>query len=150
MIKTCSPEFFERLVIDLLLSMGYGGSRKDAGEAVGKTNDGGIDGKIKEDKLGLDVIYIQAKRWNEKNTVGRPEIQKFIGALQENQAKKGVFITTSDFTKGARQSAEKISSKVILINGEELADLMIDHDVGVSKINTYEIKKIDYDYFIDE
>lgn len=148
-VKSCSPSFFESLVVDLLLAMGYGGSRKDAGEALGKSGDGGIDGKIKEDKLGLDVIYIQAKRW--ENTVGRPEIQKFVGALQENQAKKGVFITTAKFSKEAKESvAKNIGSNVILIDGKELASLMIDHNVGVSKVNTYEIKKIDQDYFIDE
>lgn len=147
-VKTCSPAFFEKLIVDLLLAMGYGGSRKDAGEAVGKTGDGGIDGIIKEDKLGLDVIYIQAKRW--ENNVQRPEIQKFIGVLQENKAKKGVFLTTSDFSRGSRESTRKVDSKVVLINGEQLAQLMIDHDIGVSKTNTYEIKKIDSDYFIEE
>ncbi|KAF5065512.1 Mrr restriction system protein [anaerobic digester metagenome] len=147
-IKNCSPSFFENLVVDLLLKMGYGGSRADAGKAIGKTNDNGIDGIIKEDKLGLDVIYIQAKRW--ENTVGRPEIQKFAGALLGQQAKKGIFITTSDYSKNARDYVSNIESKVILIGGEELSKLMIDHNVGVSTVNSYEIKRIDSDYFIEE
>jgi len=148
-VKGSSPTFFENLVLDLLLAMGYGGSRKDAGEATRRSGDGGIDGIIKEDKLGLDTIYIQAKKWD-KNKIQRPEIQQFIGVLQENKAKKGVFITTSDFSKGARESVQKVDSKVILIDGELLAELMIDYNIGVSKTNTYEIKKIDFDYFIEE
>jgi restriction system protein len=147
-VKTCSLEFFEKLVVDLLLNMGYGGSRKDAGEAIGKSGDEGIDGIIKEDKLGLDTIYIQAKRW--ENTVSRPEIQKFAGALQGQQAKKGVFITTSNFSQGAEEFAYKIDSKVVLIDGEQLAQLMIDNDIGVSKIKSYELKKVDIDYFYEE
>lgn len=148
-VKGSSPTFFENLVLDLLLAMGYGGSRKDAGEATRRSVDGGIDGIIKEDKLGLDVIYIQAKKWD-KNNIRRPEIQQFIGVLQENRARKGVFLTTSDFSKGARESVQKVDSKIILINGELLAELMIDYNIGVSKTNTYEIKKIDFDYFIEE
>ncbi len=147
-VKSCSPEFFERLVVDLLLNMGYGGSRRDAGEAIGRSGDGGIDGIIKEDKLGLDAIYIQAKRW--ENTVSRPEIQKFAGALIGQQAKKGVFITTSSFSQGAKEYANRIESKVVLIDGERLAQLMIDYNIGVSKIKSYEIKKIDTDYFTEE
>ena len=147
-VKTCSPEFFEKLVVDLLLNMGYGGSRKDAGEAIGKSGDEGIDGIIKEDKLGLDTIYIQAKRW--ENTVSRPEIQKFAGALQGQQAKKGVFITTSNFSQGAKEFAYKIDSKVVLIDGEQLSQLMIDFDIGVSKIKSYELKKVDTDYFSED
>jgi restriction system protein len=147
-IKSCSPEFFEKLVVDLLLNMGYGGSRRDAGEAIGKSGDGGIDGIIKEDKLGLDTIYIQAKRW--ENTVSRPEIQKFAGALQGQQAKKGVFITTSKFTNGAKTYASIIDSKIVLIDGERLSQLMIDHDIGVSKIKSYDLKKIDTDYFSED
>ena len=139
-VKTCSPEFFEKLVVDLLLNMGYGGSRKDAGEAIGKSGDEGIDGIIKEDKLGLDTIYIQAKRW--ENTVSRPEIQKFAGALQGQQAKKGVFITTSNFSQGAKEFASIIDSKVVLIDGEQLAQLMIDYDIGVSKIKSYDLKRL--------
>ena len=146
-IMACSPAFFERLVVDLLVKMGYGGSRKDAGKAVGKSNDGGIDGIINEDRLGLDVIYIQAKRW--EGVVGRPEIQKFVGALQGQRAKKGVFITTSDFTSDAIHYASLIDNKVVLINGENLATLMIDFNIGVSSVRAYEIKRIDSDYFIE-
>ncbi len=147
-VKASTPAFFERLVIDLLVSMGYGGSRQDAGRAVGKSGDGGIDGIIKEDKLGLDVIYIQAKRW--EGTVGRPEIQKFAGALQGQRANKGVFITTSNFSREAEEYANIITSKIILINGEQLATLMVDHNVGVSPISAFEIKRIDSDYFEGE
>lgn len=144
-IGDCSPTFFERLVIDLLVSMGYGGSRKEAGQAVGRSGDGGIDGIIKEDRLGLDIIYVQAKRW--EAVVGRPEIQKFAGALQGQRARKGIFITTSGFSKEAIQYASSIDSKLILMDGEQLANFMIDHNVGVSKVATYEIKRLDSDYF---
>ena len=147
-IKECSPEFFERLVVDVLIKMGYGGSRKEAGEAMGRTGDGGIDGIIKEDKLGLDIIYIQAKHW--ENTVGRPEIQKFAGALQGQRARKGIFITTSNFSKEALDYVNNIESKIILIDGQRLAELMIDHNVGVSPVASYEIKKTDTDYFIED
>lgn len=147
-MKSCSPSFFERLVVELLVAMGYGGTLQDAGKAVGKSGDGGIDGIIKEDRLGLDVIYLQAKRW--EGNVSRPEIQKFAGALLGNQARKGVFITTSDFTKEAKDYVKTITSNIILINGEELAELMIDYNVGVSVATTYEIKKIDSDYFSEE
>ncbi len=147
-IKKCSPKFFENLVVELLLKMGYGGSRAEAGTAIGKTGDGGIDGTINEDRPGLDVIYIQAKRWD--GTVGRPEIQKFVGALQGKRAKKGVFITTSDFSKEAEDYAAAIDSKVILIKGEKLANLMIDFEVGVSKVASYDVKKLDSDYFEED
>ena len=147
-VKSCSPNFFERLVVDLLVAMGYGGMREAAGQAVGQSGDGGIDGIIKEDQLGLDVIYLQAKRW--EGNVSRPEIQKFAGALQGKRAKKGVFITTSDFTKEAREFAAGIDNKLILIDGLELAEYMIDFNVGTSTVNTYEIKRIDSDYFIEE
>jgi len=147
-IKSASAAFFERLVIDLLVAMGYGGSRQDAGRAVGRSGDGGIDGIIKEDKLGLDVIYVQAKRW--EGTVGRPEIQKFAGALQGQRANKGVFITTSTFTRDAEEYANVINSKIILIDGERLASLMVDHNVGVAPVGVYELKKIDSDYFEGE
>ncbi|MBE9044518.1 restriction endonuclease [Pleurocapsales cyanobacterium LEGE 10410] len=147
-IKKCSPYFFEYLVVDLLVSMGYGGSRKEAGQAVGKSGDEGIDGIIKEDRLGLDIIYIQAKRWD--NVVGRPEIQKFAGALLGQSAKKGIFITTSDFTKGAVDYVTRIDSKIILVNGNRLAELMIEHDIGVTPIARYEVKRIDSDYFIED
>lgn len=144
-IKVCSPEFFERLVVDLLVSMGYGGTRADAGQAVGKSGDGGIDGIINEDRLGLDVIYIQAKRW--EATVGRPEIQQFAGALQGQKARKGVFITTSSFSKVAMDYVRNIESSLILIDGKTLAGLMVDHDVGVTLETSYEVKRIDSDYF---
>ncbi len=147
-IKGCSPVFFERLVVELLVKMGYGGTRQDAGRAIGRSGDEGIDGVIHEDRLGLDVIYLQAKRW--ESVVGRPEIQKFVGALQGQRAKKGVFITTSDFTKEAVEYVRNIDNKVVLINGILLASLMIDHNVGVSLAATYEIKKIDSDYFLEE
>jgi restriction system protein len=147
-IKTCSPEFFERFVVDVLIKMGYGGSRKEAGQAMGKTGDGGIDGIIKEDKLGLDIIYIQAKRW--EGVVGRPEIQKFAGALQGQRARKGIFITTSNFTKDALSYVENIDTKIILIDGQRLAELMIAHNVGTNTTAIYEVKKIDSDYFIEE
>jgi len=147
-VKDCSPQFFERLVIDVLVKMGYGGSRKEAGHAIGKSGDEGIDGIIKEDKLGLDIIYIQAKRW--ANPVGRPEIQKFVGALHGQRARKGIFITTSNFTRDALDYVKNIESKIILIDGALLAELMIEHNVGVATVASYEIKKIDSDYFIED
>jgi len=146
-VSAGSPEFFERLVVDVLVHMGYGGNRKDAGQAVGKRGDGGIDGIIKEDKLGLDTIYIQAKKWD--NTVSRPEIQKFAGALQGVRAHKGVFITTSGFSSGAEEYAHNIENKIVLIDGQMLAGLMIDHNVGVASHDVYEVKKLDTDYFED-
>lgn len=147
-IKSCSPAFFENLVVELLVKMGYGGSIKDAGRSIGRSGDEGIDGIIKEDKLGLDVIYIQAKRW--ENVVGRPEIQKFVGALAGQGAKKGVFITTSRFTNEARDYQPRNETKIVLIDGGQLAELMIDHNLAVSTINVFEIKRIDTDYFTDE
>lgn len=147
-VKSATPAFFERIVIDLLIAMGYGGSKQDAGRAIGKSGDGGIDGIIKEDKLGLDVIYIQAKRW--EGTVGRPEIQKFAGALQGQRAGKGVFITTSSYSREATEYAATISSKIILLDGEQLARLLVDHCVGVSTIGIYELKRLDSDYFDGE
>jgi len=144
-LKSCSPSFFEQLVIDLLLAMGYGGSRKDAGQAIGKTGDEGIDGIINEDKLGLDVIYVQAKRWD--TTVSRPEIQKFAGALQGKRARKGIFITASSFSKEAENYASMIDNKIILIDGMKLTKHMIEHNVGVTPVTTYAVKKIDLDYF---
>ena len=145
-VMKASPAFFERLVIDLLLKMGYGGSLEDAGEAIGSSGDEGIDGIIKEDRLGLDAIYIQAKRWSEK-TVRRPDIQQFVGALSGKRARKGVFITTSNFSDGAREFVRTIDSKVVLIDGHQLAELMIDFNVGVTRVVNYEIKKVDSDYF---
>lgn len=146
-IKDNTPIFFEKLVIDLLVKMGYGGSREDAGRAVGGSGDGGIDGIINEDRLGLDVVYVQAKRWN--GNVSRPEIQKFAGALQGQRARKGIFITTSSFTKDAREYVKTIDSKIVLIDGHQLAQFMIDHNVGVSVEKTYEIKRVDSDYFAE-
>jgi len=145
-ILDCTPAFFERLVVDLLVRMGYGGSRKDAGQAIGRSGDEGIDGIIKEDRLGLDVIYLQAKRW--QGAVGRPEIQKFVGALHGQRARKGIMITTSSFTADALAYAGNIENKVVLIDGEDLAKFMIDSGVGVSTVATYEIKRIDSDYFL--
>jgi restriction system protein len=147
-IKNCSPSFFEKIVVDLLITMGYGGSRKEAGEVLGKTRDEGIGGIIKEDKLGMDTIYIQAKRW--EAVVGRPEIQKFVGALHGQRAKKGIFITTSSFTKDALDYVKNIDPKVILINGKTLTNMMISFNVGVSIVQTLEIKRIDTDYFHEE
>lgn len=144
-ILSCSPTFFERLVVELLVKMGYGGSRRDAGERIGQSGDGGIDGIIKEDRLGLDTIYIQAKRW--QGSVGRPEIQKFVGALQGQRAKKGVFITTSSYSAEAIDYASRIDTKVVLIDGKLLANLMMDFDVGVSVSASYIVKRIDSDYF---
>lgn len=147
-LKSCSPSFFARLVVEVIVKMGYGGTRQDAGKAIGKSGDGGIDGIIKEDKLGLDTIYIQAKRW--ENTVGRPEIQKFVGALTGQRAKKGLFISTSNFSSEAIDYVSRVDTKIVLIDGETLAQLMIDHNVGVSTIVTYDLKKIDSDYFTEE
>jgi restriction system protein len=147
-ISKNSPEFFEHLVVKLLVKMGYGGSIKDAGQAIGQSGDEGIDGIIKEDKLGLDVIYIQAKRW--QGSVGRPEVQKFVGALHGQRAKKGVFITTGAFTRDTEQYVSTIDPKVVLIDGNRLVDLMIDHNLGVSIVDAYEIKKIDSDFFFEE
>lgn len=144
-VKKSSPSFFEQLVVDLVVAMGYGGSRQDAGRAVGKSGDGGIDGIIKEDKLGLDVIYLQAKRWD--TTVGRPEVQKFAGALQGLRANKGIFITTSGYSRDASEYVQQISSKIILVDGPALVRFMVDHNVGVSIVGRYEIKSIDSDYF---
>jgi restriction system protein len=145
-LKKTSPSYFEQVVVELLVKMGYGGSRYDAGKAIGKSGDGGIDGIIKEDKLGLDVIYIQAKRWD-SNPVGRPDVMQFAGALQAQRASKGIFITTSRFTEDARTYVSQIGSKIVLIDGEQLTGLMIEHDVGVSTVSLYPVKTIDSDYF---
>ncbi len=149
-LRKLSPDDFEKLVVELLVKMGYGGSIRDAGKAVGKSGDQGIDGIIKEDRLGLDIIYIQAKRWADNNAVGRPEIQKFVGALAGQGAKKGIFITTSYFTQEALEYAPRNEIKIVLIDGEELGQLMIDYNLGVSTQKIYEIKRIDHDYFGDE
>ena len=144
------PIFFERLVLELLVKMGYGGSIKDAGKAIGKTGDEGIDGTIKEDKLGLDIIYLQAKKWKPGNIVGRPEIHKFVGALAGQGAKKGIFITTSTFSKEAREYIPKNETKIVLIDGQQLSQRMIDYNLGCSTQQIYELKKIDLDYFEEE
>ncbi len=147
-IRAHSPDFFEKLVVDLMVAMGYGGSRADAGKSVGTVGDEGIDGIIKEDKLGLDVVYLQAKRWD--GTVGRPEIQRFVGALHGKRAKKGVFITTGKFSEDAARFVETIDPKVILIDGRTLADLMVDYGLGTTTTARYELKRIDSDYFGEE
>lgn len=144
-IKQSSPSFFERLVVDLLVSMGYGGSREDAGRTVGRSGDGGIDGVINEDRLGLDVVYIQAKRW--EGTVGRPVVQTFAGSLEGVRANKGVLITTSSFTADAKAYVTHIAKKIVLVDGRQLADFMIQYGVGVDVEATYEVKRIDNDYF---
>jgi len=143
-----SPDFFEQLVLDVLHAMGYGGSRDDAAERLGQSGDEGVDGVIREDRLGLDLIYVQAKRW--KNVVGRPEIQKFFGALHGQRATKGVFITTSGFSKEAVAYAEGVTPRVILVDGKELAQLMIEHSVGVTPSRQYELMRLDLDYFVSE
>ena len=147
LIMDSPPDFLERVVVDLVVGMGYGGSRKDAGEALGRSGDEGIDGIIKEDPLGLDIIYLQAKRW--QNTVDRPEIQKFAGALQGQRAKKGIFITTSNFSSGAREYVLKIDAKIILVDGQRLTQLMYDHGIGAATSSVYEVKRVDMDYFTD-
>lgn len=149
-VKASSPSFFERLVVDLLVQMGYGGSRADAGQAIGKTGDGGIDGIIKEDRLGLDLVAIQAKRYT-NTTVGRPDVQAFSGSLDGQGAKKGVFITTSQFSQDAKDYVKRLGDKkIILIDGEQLAELMIDFNVATVTHETYEVKRIDLDFFEDE
>jgi len=147
-VKSSTPLFFEKLVVELLLSMGYGGSRKEAGEAIGRSGDEGIDGTISEDRLGLDIVYLQAKKW--EGTVGRPELQKFVGALHGKRARKGVFLTTGGFSSDARDYVAHIEPKVVLVDGRQLAEFMIDFGVGVTPAAVYEIKKIDSDYFSDE
>jgi len=146
-VKSGTWQFFEDLVIDLMVKMGYGGSRNKADESIKRTSDEGIDGIINEDKLGLDVIYLQAKMWTKKGGVGRPEIQKFVGALHGQRAKKGVFLTTSHFSKQAYDYVEKIDPKVILIDGKMLSNLMIEYGLGTSTVESYQIKRIDLDYF---
>jgi restriction system protein len=147
-VKQSSPSFFEILVVDVLVKLGYGGSRIDAGQAIGRTGDDGIDGVIKEDKLGLDVVHIQAKRW--QNPVGRPDIQAFVGSLEGNRSRKGVFITTSKFTGDAQDYVKRIEKKIVLIDGEQLTQLMIDNGVGVAEESRYVVNRLDEDYFIEE
>jgi restriction system protein len=147
-IRQAPPNFFEKLVVELLLKMGYGGSRQDAGQAIGRSGDEGIDGIIKEDKLGLDVIYIQAKRW--QGTVGRPDVQAFAGSLEGHRARKGVFIATSQFSAEAKDYVSRIEKKIVLIDGQQLSELMIDHDLAVTTEDSYIVKRIDFDYFSEE
>jgi restriction system protein len=150
-ILAASPEFFENLVVGLLVAMGYGGSLADAGQALGRSGDGGIDGIIKEDRLGLDAIYIQAKRWNPtKGKVSRPDVQAFAGSLEGVRARKGVFITTTTFSAEAHQYVTQIEKKIVLIDGPHLAALLFDHGVGVRTKETYEVKEVDEEYFLDE
>lgn len=146
-VRGSSPSFFERLVVDLLVAMGYGGSRQEAGRAVGQSGDEGVDGVINEDKLGLDVVYIQAKRW--QATVGRPVVQAFAGSLQGFRARKGVLITTSTFSAEARDFVSKIETRIVLVDGDELAEHMIDNGIGVSLVTQYALKRVDEDYFDD-
>lgn len=143
------PSRFERIVIALLVAMGYGGSQRDAAQAVGRSGDGGIDGIIKEDRLGLDCVYIQAKRYTQQS-VGRPDVQSFVGALTGQRARKGVFLTTSTFTADARQYVAHLDTRVVLIDGRQLAEYMIDHDIGVTTSETYEVKRLDADFFDEE
>jgi restriction system protein len=147
LVKNASPSFFESLVVELLVKMGYGGSWQEASRAVGKTHDEGIDGIIDEDRLGLDSIYVQAKKWNENAVVGRPDIQRFVGALAGKRARKGVFITTSSFSTEAVSYVSNIDSRVVLIDGKRLAEFMIDYDVGVATATSYRLKRVDSDYF---
>ena len=152
LIREGSPEFFERLVVNLLVKMGYGGAQKGNAWVTGRSGDGGIDGVIYEDKLGLDVIYIQAKRWKDGNVVGSQDMDQFVGALSRKKAKKGIFVTASEFTKPAKEVVNQLGHepRVVLIDGVKLANLMIDYDLGVSLKEKYEIKKIDSDYFLEE
>jgi restriction system protein len=145
LVKQSKPAFFERLVVELLVKMGYGGSRREAARAVGQTGDEGVDGIIDEDRLGLDAIYIQAKKW--EGPVGRPEIQKFVGALAGKRARKGIFITTSTFSQDAISYVSNIDAKVVLVDGKRLAEFMIDYDVGVTGSVSYQLKRADTDYF---
>ena len=147
-VGKASATFFEKLVVDLLVKMGYGGTVEDAGRALGRSHDGGLDGIIKEDHLGLDAIYVQAKRW--QNTVGRPDVQAFAGSLEGERARKGVFITTSSYSNEAREYVKKIDKKIVLIDGRQLATLMADFGIGVNTVNTYEIVRVDGDYFTEE
>ena len=144
-IKESPPEFFEQLVVDLLVAMGYGGSRVDAGRAVGQSGDGGIDGIIKEDALGLDAVYLQAKRW--ENTVGRPVVQAFAGSLEGARARKGVLISTSSFSSEARDYVRMIEKRIVLIDGEELTKLLVQHGVGVTERAKYSVYRLDEEYF---
>jgi restriction system protein len=149
-VRQASPQFFEKLVVELLVKMGYGGTLEDAGRAlaVGRSHDGGIDGIIKEDHLGLDAIYVQAKRW--QATVGRPEVQAFAGSLEGERARKGIFLTTSTFSKEARDYVKRIERKIVLVDGPQLAGYMFDFGIGVNPVSSFEIKRVDGDYFSEE
>jgi restriction system protein len=147
-VRASSFRFFERLVVELLVKMGYGGSLKDAGKAIGRSGDDGLDGVIKEDHLGLDAIYVQAKRW--ERTVGRPEVQAFAGSLEGVRGRKGVFITTSTFSAEAQEYVSRIEKKIVLVDGQQLATLMTDFGIGVTPVSTYEVKRVDGDYFSEE
>jgi restriction system protein len=144
-VRASDPKFFEHLVVDVLVAMGYGGSRLDAAQVVGRSGDDGIDGVIKEDRLGLDMVYVQAKKW--ENSVGPGEIDRFIGSLNRKKAHKGVFITSGTFTDGATRAANEAAVRIVLIDGDRLAELMIDHGVGVADHKHYVVKKLDSDYF---
>jgi restriction system protein len=148
-VRELSPAFFESLIIELLIAMGYGGGRAEMGQAIGRAGDGGVDGIIKEDALGLDIVYVQAKRYGAQNTVGRGEVQSFAGSLDGVGATKGIFVTTSAFSQGAREFAQRIAKRIVLVDGSELARLMIRHDVGVRTRATYNLKKVDEDYFTE-
>ncbi len=149
-IKSCSPQFFEQLVVKIIVSMGYGGSLKEAGQAIGRVGDEGVDGVIKEDRLGLDLIYLQAKLKRVESNVGRPDVQKFYGALQGKRAKKGIFITTTDFSNEARDYVKNIDNKIVLISGRELIDLMWEYNIGLNVTATYEVKDLDMEFFVEE
>jgi restriction system protein len=149
-LQSGEAEFFERVVVRVLVAMGYGGTLRDAGKAIGRSGDEGIDGIIKEDKLGLDIVYVQAKKWADTRTVGGPEIQKFAGALQGQRAQKGVFITTSTFSQAALAYVAKIHTKIVLIDGAELAKYMFEYNVGVAPASVYEVKKVDMDFFEED
>jgi restriction system protein len=148
-VLSVSPTRFEQLIVDLLVAMGYGGGDPEMGESIGKSGDGGIDGIINEDSLGLDAVYVQAKRYDPAHKVGRPDIQKFVGSLTGESATKGVFVTTSDFSREAWGYVDRVQQRIVLINGEQLARLMIQHGVGVRVRKTYLIRSVDEDYFSD-
>lgn len=148
-VKASSPDFFERIVLQLLLGMGYGGSLADAGQQLGRTGDDGVDGVIKEDPLGLDVVHLQAKRWIDK-PVSRPDVQSFAGSLEGQRSRKGVFITTSKFTADAKEFVHRIDKRIVLIDGQELARLMIDHGVGVTEVRSFSLLRINDAYFEEE
>ncbi|MCV0425777.1 MAG: restriction endonuclease [Roseibium sp.] len=149
-IRENSPIFFEKLIVELLVAMGYGGSHKNAAEQLGRSGDGGVDGVINEDRLGLDRIYVQAKRYAEGNSIGRPEVQGFVGSLVGLGATKGVFVTTSGFSRGAVEYARNLPQRVILIDGNRLADLMIEHGVGTRSQQTLQIQRLDEDFFTED